>query len=59
LPTFSPEQQAYLQEWMERASRSFAVVVVFLEQPLKEYLSIAYLICRVIDNIEDTLQAST
>jgi phytoene/squalene synthetase len=55
--TFSPEQQAYLQAWMERVSRSFAVVVVFVEAPLKDYLSIAYLICRVIDNIEDVIQA--
>ncbi len=38
---------------MNQVSRSFAIVVDPLEQPLKAYLSIAYLICRVADNIED------
>ena len=50
------EQSAYLEEWMNRVSRSFAVVVSFLEEPLKSYTSIAYLICRVVDNIEDCSQ---
>lgn len=50
------EQTAYLEEWMNRVSRSFAVVVSFLEEPLKSYTSIAYLICRVVDNIEDCSQ---
>jgi farnesyl-diphosphate farnesyltransferase len=54
--TFNPKHQAYLQYWMQRVSRSFAVVVVYIEEPLKEYLSIAYLICRVIDNVEDAIQ---
>lgn len=56
---FSPEfeQNAYLDEWMNRVSRSFAVVVSFLEEPLKTHLSTAYLICRVVDNIEDCSQS--
>jgi farnesyl-diphosphate farnesyltransferase len=55
--TQESEQNAYLDEWMNRVSRSFAVVVSFLEKPLKTYLSTAYLICRVVDNIEDCSQS--
>jgi farnesyl-diphosphate farnesyltransferase len=55
--TWEYEQNAYLDEWMNRVSRSFAVVVSFLEEPLKTYLSTAYLICRVVDNIEDCSQS--
>ena len=51
------DQLLYLDTWMDRVSRSFAVVVLFLEGPLKHYLSTAYLLCRVVDNIEDTTQA--
>jgi len=50
---FNKTQLDYLQTQMNRVSRSFAVVVDPLEGPLKGYLSIAYLICRVADNIED------
>jgi farnesyl-diphosphate farnesyltransferase len=38
---------------MDKVSRSFAVVVRFLEQPLQYQISTAYLLCRCIDNIED------
>jgi farnesyl-diphosphate farnesyltransferase len=51
-----PEQRKYLDVCMEGVSRSFAVVVPFLETPLQDYVAAAYLICRVIDNIEDCLQ---
>ncbi len=46
----------YLQNQMERVSRSFALVVASVEQPLQAYLATAYLLCRVIDNIEDCHQ---
>ena len=48
----------YLNQWMERVSRSFAVVVSALEEPLKQYLAASYIICRVIDNIEDCTSPS-
>ena len=38
---------------MKKVSRSFALVVSFLEEPLRWQMSTAYLICRVLDNIED------
>lgn len=56
--SFAPtvEQQNYLQEKLQLVSRSFALVVPFLELPLRHYLAAAYLLCRVVDNIEDSGQ---
>jgi farnesyl-diphosphate farnesyltransferase len=48
----------YLADAMGKVSRSFAVVVAQLEPPLSHQLATAYLICRVVDNIEDCLQPS-
>ena len=56
---FSVDQEAYLREWMQKVSRSFALVVPFVEAPLTHYLSVAYLLCRVADNIEDCTQPTT
>ena len=52
----TPGQIKYLGMWMNKVSRSFAIVVAAVEEPLKHYLSTAYLLCRVIDNIEDCTQ---
>ena len=41
---------------MKNVSRSFALVTPNVETPLNHYLSTAYLICRVVDNIEDCTQ---
>jgi len=41
---------------MSRVSRSFALVVNSLEEPLNYHMATAYLICRVVDNIEDCTQ---
>ncbi len=46
-------QQAYLADQMNKVSRSFALVAPAVEEPLNDYLAAAYLICRVVDNIED------
>jgi len=56
--TYNLEQGAYLKNQMNKVSRSFAVVVAPLEQPLRGLLSTAYLICRVADNIEDCHQSN-
>ncbi len=50
------EQNAYLNVHMKKVSRSFALVVSNLEEPLEQYMATAYLICRVVDNIEDCTQ---
>ena len=55
IDTFEPTvaQQTYLEQKLGDVSRSFALVVPFLEAPLQHYLATAYLLCRVVDNIED------
>ena len=53
----SAADRLYLEKWMSKVSRSFAVVVAALEEPLSQRLAAAYLICRVIDNIEDCKSA--
>jgi farnesyl-diphosphate farnesyltransferase len=49
-------EKKYLDEMMNKVSRSFAIVVLSLEAPLNHYLAAAYLICRVVDNLEDCAQ---
>ena len=49
-------EKKYLDEMMNKVSRSFAIVVLNLEKPLNCYMAAAYLICRVVDNIEDCNQ---
>lgn len=46
-------QSAYLADNMARVSRSFAIVAPEVEAPMDDYLATAYLVCRVVDNIED------
>jgi len=53
---FNLAREDYLQNQMNKVSRSFAVVVAPLEQPLRVFLSTAYLVRRVADNIEDCRQ---
>lgn len=51
--SLSQEQVAYLVTQMNQVSRSFALVVPNLETPLDNIVATAYLLCRVVDNIED------
>ena len=51
-----PLQRSYLTVTMDRVSRSFALVVPWLEDPLQDYVTTAYLLCRALDNIEDCAQ---
>jgi farnesyl-diphosphate farnesyltransferase len=55
-PSVNANQKAYLADQMNKVSRSFALVEPTVEEPLKDYLAAAYLICRVVDNIEDCTQ---
>lgn len=52
----SDAEKTYLDDTMNKVSRSFAIVVRNLEEPLNDYMSTAYLLCRVVDNIEDCTQ---
>ncbi|MFN8943497.1 MAG: squalene/phytoene synthase family protein, partial [Pseudobdellovibrionaceae bacterium] len=42
------------QYHLEQVSRSFAVSIQALSEPLKDYVGLAYLLCRVVDTIEDS-----
>ena len=55
---FEPTSTAtdYLQYQLNSVSRSFALVVPCVEPPTRHYLATAYLLCRVVDNIEDCSQ---
>jgi farnesyl-diphosphate farnesyltransferase len=55
MSAFSPPlvQQAYLAAAMQKVSRSFALIVPWIEEPLRDTFATAYLLCRVVDNIED------
>src|SRR5262245_13400210 len=58
VPSFGPTlgQKNYLDIFMNKVSRSFAILIPFLEEPLNHFLATAYLLCRVVDNIEDCQQ---
>ena len=51
--TLTTTQKRYLEQQLDGVSRSFAIVIPFIEAPLRHYLGVAYLLCRVADNIED------
>lgn len=50
------EERAYIASSLNAVSRSFALVIPMLEEPLDTCVGIAYLLCRVCDNIEDCKQ---
>lgn len=47
------KESQYLDTQKKKASRSFALVVSYFEEPLKSQLATSYSIYRVVDNIED------
>ena len=51
--SLTEDRFTYLDTLMNKVSRSFALVVPCLEKPLDYYVAAAYLVCRVVDNIED------
>lgn len=38
-------------------SRSFAITIPFMKQPLRDQVALAYLLCRIVDTVEDDAQA--
>jgi phytoene/squalene synthetase len=38
---------------LERVSRSFAFCIARLDEPLREQVGLAYLLCRILDTVED------
>ena len=52
-------QKRYIEQQLNSVSRSFAILIPYIEVPLRHYLGVAYLLCRVADNIEDCGQPPT
>lgn len=48
------EQLAYCRRTLPRVSRTFALGIELLRQPLRDTVAVAYLICRILDTVEDT-----
>jgi phytoene/squalene synthetase len=52
------ESIEFYQGHLDRVSRSFAFCIKALGAPLRAWVSLAYLMCRVLDTIEDSLWES-
>lgn len=48
------EQLAYCRRILPRVSRTFALGIELLQEPLRDITAIAYLVCRILDTLEDT-----
>ncbi|MEK6554360.1 MAG: squalene/phytoene synthase family protein [Bdellovibrionota bacterium] len=44
----------FYQQHLAKVSRSFAYCIQQMEAPLREWTSLAYLLCRALDTVEDT-----
>lgn len=44
---------------LNKVSRSFAITIPLMPEPLKEYIALAYLMCRIVDTVEDDALANT
>jgi phytoene/squalene synthetase len=44
----------FYQNHLNRVSRSFAFCIQKLESPLREWVSLSYLLCRTLDTVEDS-----
>jgi farnesyl-diphosphate farnesyltransferase len=42
-----------LPQWLDRVSRTFALTIRMLKEPFRTYASVAYLLCRILDTVED------
>lgn len=49
----------FYQTHLDRVSRSFAFCIKKLESPLRQWVSLAYLLCRVLDTVEDSIWESS
>jgi farnesyl-diphosphate farnesyltransferase len=42
--------------WLDKTSRTFAVAIPLLEEPTRRDVSLAYLLFRIADTLEDSVQ---
>lgn len=43
----------FYQKHLDRVSRSFALCIARLDAPLRRWVSLTYLVCRILDTVED------
>ncbi|MEA1927291.1 MAG: squalene/phytoene synthase family protein [Candidatus Auribacterota bacterium] len=48
------DKLTYCRQILPRVSRTFALGIELLQDPLRDVVCVSYLICRIIDTIEDT-----
>ncbi len=48
-----------LPVWLDRVSRTFALTIRMLKEPFRTYASTAYLLCRIVDTVEDCESLTT
>ena len=52
----SKESKAeFYQQHLNRVSRSFAFCIEELDRPLRDWIGLAYILCRIVDTVEDSL----
>ncbi|NCN40108.1 squalene/phytoene synthase family protein [bacterium] len=44
----------FIEQHLDRVSRSFAFCIRQLPEPLKRWVGVSYLLCRIVDTIEDS-----
>jgi phytoene/squalene synthetase len=49
----------YYQDHLNRVSRSFSFCIAKLEGDLREWVSVSYLLCRILDTVEDSTWGDT
>lgn len=49
---------AYCWEILPHVSRTFALTIPVLNEPLRTYVGVSYLLCRIADTVEDTVGLS-
>jgi phytoene/squalene synthetase len=54
----SMQSVEFYQSHLNRVSRSFAFCIQKLESPLRQWVSLSYLLCRVLDTVEDSQWSS-
>ncbi len=47
------DRSDFYQDHLDRVSRSFAFCIARLDNPLREWVGLSYLLCRIVDTIED------
>ncbi|MEM7334437.1 MAG: squalene/phytoene synthase family protein [Chloroflexota bacterium] len=52
----TPHQVRYLNTALNKVARTFAILPPFIDAVLADIMSLAYLVCRVVDSIEDCYQ---